>query len=243
MGTAVTRREIKGELERFAPSYANLLPKGYTPQRLITGALIAIQANPDLAKCSPISIATALGRIAQWGLDVGETAHLIPFGTVCTPSADYKGLIKLMLRAGARKVEAEVVREGDQFHYERGLNPILQHRPQAKPEARITHAYAIAWLRGGDTLFEVMTAEEIDAIRKSKSRSWKNGDLTRWYARKCVTRQLAKWLDKSPELAAVVAHDDQPIAAIPSGATLVDVVTQEGEVLEAQVDEGEEGAA
>lgn len=239
-GTAVvSRKDIKAELERFAPSYANLLPKGYTPQRLITGALIAIQANPDLLKCTPISIATALGRISQWGLDVGDTAHLVPFGTTCTPVADYKGLVKLMLRAGCRKVEAEVVRQGDQFNYERGLHPILQHRPSAGKEAPITHAYAIAWLKGGGELFEVMTAEEIDAIRKDKSRSFKNGPLTRWYARKTVTRQLAKWMDRSPELTSAVTNDERPIETIPQGRNLIDVVTEEGELLEAPEVSGE----
>jgi hypothetical protein len=48
--------------------------------------------------------------------------------------------------------------------------------------------------------FEVMTVEEIEAIR-AKSRSWAKGPLPAWYARKTVIRQLAKYVGKSPQLA------------------------------------------
>lgn len=103
-GTAVTKRSsLKATLEERAPAYQRLLPKWYPADRLITGALVAAQTNPDLGKCNPQSVAVALARVAQWGLDVGDTAHLVPFGDKCTPIADYKGLIRLMVEAGARK--------------------------------------------------------------------------------------------------------------------------------------------
>ena len=106
-GTAVTKKSsLKATLEERAPAYQRLLPKWYPADRLITGALVAAQANPDLVKCNPQSVAVALARVAQWGLDVGDTAHLVPYGDKCTPIADYKGLIRLMVEAGARKVEA-----------------------------------------------------------------------------------------------------------------------------------------
>lgn len=205
------RDAIKHELARFAPSFKDLLPKNYEPARLITGAMVAITLEPKLLRCKPVSIATALARVAQWGLDVGDTAHLLPFGDTCTPVPDYKGLIRLMLRAGARKVEAHEVREGDDFSYEYGIAPKLQHRPSGR--GKITHAYAIAWLRSGEPVFEVMTAEEIDAIRKSKSMSWKAGELPKWYARKTVVRQLAKYMDRTPELNALMTQEDMAITA------------------------------
>ncbi len=203
------REKLRAQLAAYAPSLQELLPDGYSPQELITGALIAVQANPALLDCTPVSIATALGRIAQWGLQVGTTAHLVPFGKVCTPIADYKGLIELMVAAGgARKVEAQVVREGDGFEYAFGTEQFLQHRPKAQNPGPITHAYAIVWLRGGVTQFEVMTAADIDAIRHEKSRSWKQGPLTSWYARKTVVRQVAKYVPRNPRLAQALATDD-----------------------------------
>jgi recombination protein RecT len=205
------RELIKQELARFAPSFRDLLPKHYEPARLITGAMVAITLEPKLLDCHPVSIATALARVAMWGLDVGDTAHLLPFGKTCTPVPDYKGLIRLMLRAGARKVEAHEVRAGDDFHYEYGTTPVLRHRPGGS--GPITHAYAIAWLKSGEAVFEVMTAEEIDAIRQSRSLSWKKGELLKWYARKTVVRQLAKYLDRTPELTALLTQESAPIVA------------------------------
>lgn len=213
-GTALTpRQKLKAELAVFEPSIQNMLPVGYEASRLITGALIATTHNPDLLKCQPVTIATALARIAQWGLDVGTTAHLVPYGSKCTPVADYKGLIQLMCRAGARKVEAHVVREGDPFEFAYGTDAYLRHQPKGS-DAPITHAYCIVTLRGGVTQFEVMTVAEIEAIRQKHSKSWKNGPLLPWYARKTVTRQAAKYVPQTAELLRVLDQDEVPIEAV-----------------------------
>jgi len=198
---------LRAELERLTPSYERLLPKHYDPARLITGAMVAIAANPDLLQCDPKSVGIALARVAQWGLDVGDTAHLVPFGRQCTAIVDYKGYIRLMMQAGARKVEAHEVREGDEFEYEYGAEPRLIHRPLADRSRPITAAYAIVWLRGGVKQFEVMTADEIDAIRRAKSKQWKAGPLEGWYARKTVLRRVAKYVPKSGALEQALVTD------------------------------------
>lgn len=207
-GTALSPRDaLKQRLAQFLPSYGNLLPKGYEPERLVTGALVSVQRNPDLLKCDPMSVATALASVAQWGLDLGTTAHLVPFGKTCTPMADYKGYIELIVDAGARKVEAKEVRAKDVFEFAYGTDPYLQHRP-GPLDAPITHAYAIVTLKGGVTQFEVMTAEEIDDIRRVNSKSWSKGPLTGWYARKTVIRRIAKYVPKTKRLSAVLAGDE-----------------------------------
>lgn len=228
-GTALAPREaLKHELDRFAPSYEKMLPKGYRPDRLITGAMLAVTKNPDLLKCTPVSVATALGQVAQLGLDVGITAHLVPYGQSCTFVADYKGYIELMVKAGARKVEAHVVREGDLFEFAYGTEPYLRHQPSGSKGARITHAYAIVWHRRGDTQFEVMTVEEVEAIR-AKSKSWARGDLLDWYARKTIIRRVAKYVPKNPALEALLAAESGELP--PPG------VTADGEVLEGTIEE------
>lgn len=205
---------IKAEIYKHNGYYERLLPKGYAPERLMTGAMVAIQANPLLLKCDPKSIALSLARIAQWGLDIGDTAHLVPYGTTCTPIPDYKGLIKLMLEAGARRVEAHEVYEGDFFEYELGAYPVLRHRPVA-PGARgkLTHAYACVTLRGGAVQIEVMFAEEIDALRQQHSKQWKNGALTPWYARKTVLRRASKYVPRTARLSSALDGDEQVVYA------------------------------
>lgn len=210
--TALTRapestKALKSGLEQFAPSYLKLLPKSYPVDRLITGALIAATTNPLLLKCTTVSVATALAKVAQWGLDVGDTAHLVPFGSTCTAVADYKGLIKLMCEAGARKVEAREVREGDRFLFEYGSNPRLEHVPSGARSGAITHYYAVVWLRGMVPQFEIMTAEEVDTLRKRYSKQWKGDDPGPWYGRKSAIRRLAKYIPKTPRLAAALAAD------------------------------------
>lgn len=206
------REELKTVLARHMGAFTNLLPAGYDPSRLVTGALVAVGRNPKLLECKPQSVANALATIAQWGLDIGTTAHLSMYKGVCTPIADYKGYIELMVAAGARSVEAHEVREGDDFDFRYGTEPYLRHTPKGNPERPITHAYAIVTLRGGVQQFEVMEAAEIDAIRQAKSLNWKDGPLTGWYARKTVVRRVAKYVPKSVRLAALVGGDELPVA-------------------------------
>lgn len=227
-GTALTaRQQLKTELARFEPSLQAMLPKGYEAGRLITGALVAAANNPDLLKCQPSTIATALARIAQWGLDVGVTAHLVPYGSKCTPVADYKGLVALMVRAGARKVEAQVVREGDQFEYAYGTDAYLRHQPTGSSNP-ITHAWCIVTLRGGVTQFEVMPVADIEAIRKQHSKQWKNGPLPAWYARKTVTRQAAKFVPQTAELVRALDEDEQ-VVELDADGVVPDPATLEGQ--------------
>src|SRR5690349_9373752 len=83
---------------------ASLLPKGYPVERLVTGALVATIKNPDLLICSRASVVVAISKVAQWGMEIGRTSHLVPFKGVCEAIIDYKGLIEMMIAAGARKV-------------------------------------------------------------------------------------------------------------------------------------------
>lgn len=227
------RDPLRDELQLYADRLGALVPPGTSVDRLITSALAAVQGDTTgaLSRCDPKSIALALARVAQWGLDVGVTAHLVPFGTTATPVADYKGLIELMCAAGARKVEAHVVREGDDFDWQLGTDARLTHRP-GKTRGAITHAYAIITVNNmGMTQFEVMSTEEIDAIRHSRSKQWKGGTLPEWYARKTVIRRVAKYAPKhgagAKRLAQVLAEEEvelsevEPLSA-PAGVALVE---------------------
>lgn len=211
MTVTVTRVDpIKVALEERSESFAKLLPKNYPVDRLITGALVALQVNPELRKCSTASLMTALAKVAQSGLDVGDTAHLVPFKGSVTFIPDYKGYIKLMCEAGARKVESREVRTGDEFIYRYGSDPKLDHVPLPGNIAPISFAYAVVTLRGGVTQFEVMSAAEIDKIRVTNSKQWKSGPLEPWYARKTVIRRIAKYIVKSPRLAIALSMDEDP---------------------------------
>jgi recombinational DNA repair protein RecT len=84
-----------------------------------------------------MSVFMAVAKIAQWGLEVGETAHLVPFGAECTPVADYKGLAQLVIASGlVKQVEAHCVYEKEPFKLTLGTTTELEHHPIWDAKAR-----------------------------------------------------------------------------------------------------------
>ncbi len=200
----LSRENVRTRIEPY------LMP-GASLERVIAGARFAARQNPAILQCTPASIVDAVSRIQQWGLEIGVTAHLVPFGKVCTPIADYKGYAELMVRSGAvRHVEARVVYEKDTFSYAYGLDPYLNHIPvSCEQRGKISHAYVVLRLPHNRSSFEVMPIQDIDAIRKKNSKQWKEGECPAWYAKKTVVRQAAKLIPKDPRLASVLRVVDE----------------------------------
>jgi recombination protein RecT len=206
------RDELRAELSRYAPRFAQVLPKHLTPDRMVTLTLVAAIKTPLLFDCTMESIALSVMKISQWGLEIGETAHLVPFrdrksGTfVCTPIADWKGLIQMAINSRhVRDVQPHAVYEKERFVVRFGLEPVLEHDPIFGTDAErgtLTHAYAVAWLRDNRPTFEVMSKSEIDRIRNNApskdSPAW-NGHYAEM-AKKTVIRRLLKRLPKSATL-------------------------------------------
>lgn len=200
---------------------APFLPEGVSLDRVAASLRIALAKDraawkkdgpPPLERCSPMSVFMAVAKIAQWGLEIGETAHLVPFGTDCTPVADYKGLAQLVIASGlVRHVEARCVYANEPFAMSLGTATSIEHRPIWSPTERgeMVGAYAIFDLRGGRSMVKYMGAEEIDAIRQRYSKQWKDGKLPAWYAEKTCVRSGAKLLPKDPRLAKTLAAFEQ----------------------------------
>lgn len=244
--TAVTttgqeEEKLKAWLTKAAPEIGHLLPKSITPERMVKAALVSAVRNPDIAKCTRESILLAVMRAAQLGLEIGEDIHLVPvnkkqdggYVKVCEAWPDYRGLMRLAMQGGlVRHMVPYVVREGDQFHYELGLNETLQHLPQAKSTAPLTHAYAIITLRFGAKTFHVLTIDEIEA-RRANSKQWGPEKVKRcpdWWAKKAVLRD---WLGRQPKTAKLTealeldnAVEADAIPALPPGFTV------DGEVMD-----------
>lgn len=209
-------------LEKHIPTFADFLPEGVKPERVIAAVRMAVAGNPKIATCTPVSIVQSVARAMQLDLEIGVTAYLVPRNQwnpntrqkemTCTLLPDYRAHIEMIVRSGAaRSVEADVVREGDFFEYEKGLDKKLVHRPNAAPDAKITHAYAIVRLRFQQSDFIVMTREEVEAVR-AKSQGWnddalaKKGEATGlesvpWYAKKSAVIRVTNLVPKNPRLA------------------------------------------
>lgn len=213
--------------DRARSTIAPFLPPGVSLDRIAASLRVALAKDraawkkdgpSPLERSSPMSVFMAVAKIAQWGLEVGETAHLVPFGTECVPVADYKGLAELVISSGvARAVEAHCVYEKEMFRLKRGTTTEIEHHPIGDPKARgpMVGAYALFHLRGGIILVEYMAESEINAIRQQYSKQWKNGALPEWYARKTVVRRGVKLLPKNPRLLERLADLDREVIEVP----------------------------
>lgn len=267
-GTAVaTRKNPITELitsEKARAYIEPFLPKGVELERVAASVMLAIARDETgkLKLCTNDSLVLGVAKIASWGLELGNTAHLIPFKSTArtdaarkkdkdaadvyeaVPVADYKGLAELMIASGTvRYIEAREVRAGDRFEYEMGLEPRLVHVPIGSKSGRrtlaITHVYCIVHLPFGRKAFDVMTADEVEEIRQQFSKQWKTGALPSWYAKKTIIRRLAKTLPKNPALAKVmsVIESEEEIEQLPdASARLSDdqLLAQDRELLESE---------
>lgn len=215
------------ESPQFAEAVRKALPRHLTPDRFIRVALTAITKTPKLAQCDQASFFAQLLTLSQLGLEPdGRRAHLIPFenrkrGVVeCQLIVDWKGLAELAMRSGiVANLHADVVRKGDLFEYSAGK--VVKHIPhflrsdEAKPEqAGDTYAvYALAEFKDGTTKADVLSVDEVQAVR-SRSRAGQSGPwVTDWneMAKKTAFRRLSKWLPLSPEFRDAIEADDDRV--------------------------------
>jgi len=216
---------IRDQIEspKFREEIAKALPKHLTPDRFIRVAVSALTRTPKLKECEPVSLFGAMLTLSQLGIEPdGRRAHLIPFenrkrGVVeCQLIIDYKGLAELAMRSGLLSyLHADVVRDADIF--EENMGEIIAHKiDRRKPRGEVYAAYAICKFKDGTAKAEVMSSDEIEAIRK-RSKAGNSGPwITDWneMAKKTVFRRLSKWLPLSPEFRDAVEADDEPAAPI-----------------------------
>ncbi|WP_298442460.1 recombinase RecT [Gordonia sp. (in: high G+C Gram-positive bacteria)] len=199
-------------IERMKPEIGRALPKHMDPDRMARIATTVLRQTPQLARCTPESFLGALLTASQLGLEPGPLgeAYLVPYGREVTFIPGYRGLVKLAWQSGTIKsFNAHVVYENDEFDYSYGLEPHLTHKPARGDRGKPTEVYAAAVFKDGGSVFEVMSVEDVEAIRR-RSRAGTNGPWkTDWsaMARKTVVKQLAKWMPLSPELAAAASRD------------------------------------
>ena len=205
----------------FQKGLKGILPKVMTPERFGLTALAIVGRDTKLLECTQVSLIRCMLQSASVGLEIGNElghAYLVPFRdrksgtTTCTLILGYRGIVQLLYRsAQVAGVEAQVVRHGDEFSYSFGLKPTLEHGPAAPLSAGVSHTYAILRMKDGSTLFDVMTREEIEAIR-TRSRAGHSGPWVTDYAemaKKTVLRRLAKLAPMSIEDQRLVTADER----------------------------------
>lgn len=201
------------ESDQAKAAITAMLPEGQTYERVMREFYLAAAENPKILQCEPASIVRAVSRAVSWDLVIGVTAFLVPRkGKLCAQQG-YRGKIELMVRhRAARLIDAQCVYANEQFRYQQGTNPFIEHHPIMDPKQRgeLIGAYAYAKLTAYEVKIVVLATEEIDAIRRKYSLQWNEGalDSIPWYALKTCVHRLAKQIPMSPKLAALM-HEDE----------------------------------
>lgn len=229
-----TIRDLLGG-ENFRRQVELALPRHIKPERFVRIALTALTKTPMLAQCDKPSFFSALLTLSQLGLEPdGRLAHLIPFRNTkrncveCQLIVDYKGLAALALRSGnISKIHADKICENDVFEYDAG--EVKAHRIDFRKERGRAYAYyAMVVFRDGCQKAEVMTLDEVSAIRK-RSKAAASGPWVTDFdemGKKTVFRRLSKWLELSPEYRDALDADADTLeerrfeAALPIGSAL-----------------------
>lgn len=196
---------IKSLFEAAKGKMAAVAPKHMSPDRMMRVALLTISKTPALARCTPHSLLNAFMTATQLGLELGGTlgeAYLVPYKDEATFILGYRGMINLARRSGhIQSIEAQVVRAGDEFEFEYGIQCKFRHKPIGAPDRDITHAWALARFKDGGYQLDVQTIDEVNAIRR-RSRASNNGPWVTDFAemaKKTAVRRLCKYLPLSPE--------------------------------------------
>jgi len=148
---------------------------------------------------------------AQFGLVLGYTAHLVPFGKECQLIIDYKGLIDMAYRhQSVKRIYVEAICEHDEFVYEGFGRP--KHTVNLRKRGEPYAAFATCDLKDSDEPMVVVLAnDQIEKVRKS-SRSGTSGPWKQWWgemAKKTAIKRLCKIIPKSIELQEAMEFDDK----------------------------------
>jgi len=205
--------EIRHGLERMRPEIQKVLPEHVTSEKFERTTLTAIQRNPDLLNAERRSLFGACLDAATDGLmPDGREGAIVTFKGKAQWMPMVAGILKKVRQSGEIKsLSAHVVHENDEFDYMLGDDEKIYHKPAMTDRGKIVAAYAIAELRDGFRVREVMTVEDIERVRKV-GRSGNSGPWSQWYgemARKTVIRRLSKRLPMSTDLEVIYREDQE----------------------------------
>lgn len=208
---------VQKYVDELSAGWVRVLPKICTPERFARVAVTCIKKNSKLilalqTKEGKKSLAEAFMKCAELGIEPdGRRAYLIPYKNDIQLIIDYKGIAELAMRSGMiSNIHADKVCENDEFEY--NIGEITKHRIDfRKPRGEAYAYYSIVTFKDGTKKCEVMSKDEIDAIRK-RSKSPNNGPWVTDYdemAKKTVFKRLSKWLPLSPELQKGIDIDNE----------------------------------
>ncbi len=217
------------------PSLMAALPSHIKVEKFMQVCNTAGMINPELQDCTPSSLAQAFIQCAKDGLvPDGKEAAVIIYnkkqGNNWIKEAQYQpmidGILKRLRQSGeVPYISAKIVYNDDEFDTGMDINgEYLKYKPNYNSLNRtnddIKLVFAMAKLKNGEAIVEVMTKVEVDEIMQlSKSAiDKKTGKVNEWsvwgkfYGRmalKSVLHRIAKRLPNSSEVMEMIERDIQ----------------------------------
>jgi recombination protein RecT len=232
--------KVRNDLGKMADQLKMALPSHVSVDKFQRVTMTAIQTDPDLLAADRRSLFAAITRAAQDGLlsDKREGALVIFTNKVKGQNGERDQYIKAVqwmpMVAGILKkvrqsgeiagISAHVVYEADDFVHRLGDDEAIEHNPPplGSPRGKPIGAYAVATLKDGFKIREVMDIGQIERVR-SVSKTGQYGPWKDWWdemARKTVIRRLSKRLPMSTDVEAVI-NDPATEAAFAEGSAAV----------------------
>lgn len=182
---------FKDLVQKCAPQFASVMPRGLKPERLIQMSIAAYKTTPKLSECSVSSILSCCLQCATLGLEPSAVdglgrAYILPRWNNKTKSYEAtfqlgkNGVIELARRSGQIKsIRTQVVREKDSFNYwedETGVH--FNFRPDySENSGQLRLVYLTCHLKDGGFVFLAMTKSEIDEVKSRTTSKDRNGNI------------------------------------------------------------------
>lgn len=218
------RRRVQGALEealmKMRGEIAKAVPHHVDAEGIVQAALGALRSNVRLRNCTTHSFLRSVMTLAQVGLEANtelKHAFLIPRWNnrlqrhECGFVLGYHGMVTLCYRSGRLDALATgTVRAGDALHERHGTTPSLRHII-ANRRGAMTHAYAVAWLKGArHPIHRCLDRAEVEKRRRQgaapNSWAWRNEYAA--MAEKTALRVLWAALPRSSELMPPIEADN-----------------------------------
>lgn len=220
--------QFESELRERASSIFSMLPSNVSPEKFRNTAIAAVKKNPDLLRCTPRTLFSAITAAALDGLMPDGKEGIIQDRNVkiskrnekdrwevqATWQPMFHGFRKRARELDGLLVDAQVVYKNDLFKRIQGDDPKIVHEPTAPDQdpGPMIAAYAIFKRENGVILHrEVMRKSEIEDTRNTSKQPeglmWKTFTTEAW--RKTVGRRGFKSVPVSENMAAILERDDR----------------------------------
>lgn len=217
--------QVRNQLTAMQPQFAAALPKHVDPARFVRVVMTAVQMTPSLLDADRRTLFASAMRASQMGLlPDGREGAIVTFKNQAQFMPMVAGIMKLVRNSGEISTwSVQAVYENDQFDFCLGDEEHITHKPSLSNRGKLIAVYSIVTMKDGEKSREVMSVEDVNAIR-ARSRSGNSGPWQTDFAemaKKTVVRRHSKRLPLSTDIDGMIKEDDElfmPEQAAPEAA-------------------------